>query len=172
MTLKKYLSTLFVLCLSLLLVTPSFVKASDDVGQVNVSPEQAIAQIDSVGVEEVIESSDDSGVRLLKAAAYKNKTYSYKRGGAVAWCKDYISFKYNGSTVKENSKWQESGFVFPNIVRKNGISNYQNGSGYKDYRGSKIYKIGAPTPWGDAKITEQARSDYYRLKSSGSAYKK
>ncbi|EAD1150146.1 lacticin RM, partial [Listeria monocytogenes] len=78
---KKYISTFFVLSLSLLLVTPNFVKASDDVADVDVSPEQAISQIDSVGVEEVIESSDDSGVRLLKAAAYKNKTYSYKRGG-------------------------------------------------------------------------------------------
>ncbi|EAC8844344.1 lacticin RM [Listeria monocytogenes] len=169
---KKYISTFFVLSLSLLLVTPNFVKASDDVADVDVSPEQAISQIDSVGVEEVIESSDDSGVRLLKAAAYKNKTYSYKRGGVAAWCKDYISFKYNGSTVKENSKWQEAGFIFPNIIRKKGITNYQNGSGYKDYRGAKVYRVGVPSPWGDATLTEQSRSDYYRLKSNGSAYKK
>lgn len=109
---------------------------------------------------------------MLRAAAYKNKTYSYKRGGFAAWCKDFISYKYNGTTVAENSKWQEAGYIFPNIIKKKGISNYANGSGYKDYRGTKTYKIGSPTPWGDVSFAQFDRSDYYRIKSNGSGYLK
>ncbi|PZG33982.1 lacticin RM [Listeria ivanovii] len=169
---EKCASILFILSLSLLLATPNVVKANELDNSGGISAEEAISQIDTVGVEENIETDRAMGVNLLRAAAYKNKTYSYKRGGVAAWCKDYISFKYNGSTVKENSKWQEAGYIFPNIIRKKGITNYQNGSGYKDYRGAKTYKIGVPSPWGDATITEQSRSDYYRLKSNGSAYKK
>ncbi|PZF90506.1 lacticin RM [Listeria ivanovii] len=169
---KKYEVVSIVLLLSLFLAIPNTIKASEVNNPVDISPEQAIAQIDSVGVEEVTEFNNETGVRLVRAAAYKNKTFSYKRGGPAAWCKDFISFKYNGSTVKENNKWQESGYIFPNLIKKRGISNYQNGTGYKDYRGTKTYKIGLPSKLGDLAIGSTDRSDYYRLKSNGSAYKK
>ncbi|WP_232057801.1 lacticin RM [Listeria sp. PSOL-1] len=147
---------------------------SQEITNFDIDATQAISEIDSVGVEEEITEDAETGSNsvMLRAAAYKNKTYSYKRGGFAAWCKDFISYKYNGTRVAENSKWQEAGYIFPNIIKKKGISNYANGSGYKDYRGTKTYKIGSPTPWGDISVAQFDRSDYYRVKSNGSGYLK
>ncbi|MBC6309009.1 lacticin RM [Listeria sp. FSL L7-1582] len=120
------------------------VMSSVEINQFDVDASQAISEIDSVGVEEIVseDAPTTSNVQLLKAAAYKNKTYSYKRGGFAAWCRDNISYKYNGVTVSENSKWQEAGYIFPNIISKKGIKIVATGTGYRDYRGTKTYKIG------------------------------
>ncbi|MBC2103671.1 lacticin RM [Listeria booriae] len=145
---------------------------SSATGQFDVSASQAVSEIDSVGVEDVTEENGQTTPRLLKAAAFKNKVYSYKRGGFAAWCKDYVSYRYNGTSVAENNTWQEAGYIFPNIIKKKGIVNYANGSSYKDYRGTKTYKIGTPTPWGDVAFAQFDRSDYYRVKSNGTGYLK
>lgn len=170
---KKISIVFCITTLSLVLTAPSFVYASEDIeNQSKISTKEAISEIDSVGIEISEEENNEPNVRLLRAAAYKNKTFSYKRGGVAAWCKDFISFKYNGSTVKENAKWQEAGWLFPNVIRKKGIVNYQNGNTYKDYVGTKTYKIGTPTPWGDISVASFDRSDYYRIQANGKAYKK
>ncbi|EUJ35934.1 putative lacticin RM [Listeria weihenstephanensis FSL R9-0317] len=150
----------------------SDLNAVTEVEQLNVDASQAISEIDNVGVEEVTDDNVQATPSLLRASAFKNKTYSYKRGGFAAYCKDFINYRYNGTTVAENSKWQEAQYIFPNIIRKAGITNYANGTGYKDYRGTKTYKIGSPSPWGDVSFAEFDRSDYYRVKSNGSGYLK
>ncbi|EUJ44596.1 hypothetical protein [Listeria riparia] len=150
------------------------VTSSVETNQFDVDASQAISEIDSVGVEKVVseDAPSTSNIRLLKAAAYKNKTYSYKRGGFAAWCRDNISYRYNGTTVAENSKWQETGYLFPNIISKKGIKLIATGTGYRDYRGTKTYKIGTPSPWGDVAFSAFDKTDQYRVKSNGSGYLK
>ncbi|MBC1402456.1 lacticin RM [Listeria booriae] len=150
------------------------VMLSVETNQFEVDASQAISEIDSVGIEEVVseDAPNTSNVQLLKAAAYKNKTYSYKRGGFAAWCRDNISYRYNGTTVAENSKWQEAGYLFPNIISKKGIKLVATGTGYRDYRGTKTYKIGTPSPWGDVAFSAFDKTDQYRVKSNGSGYLK
>lgn len=173
----KMMALLLFCSFTFLVITPTLnVYAEENTKLVNsqfdVDVAQAIAEIDSVGIEKVAEERSLKNPLLRKVATYRNKTYSYKRGGFAAWCKDYISYRYNGNIVSENSKWQESGYLFPNMVRKKGIANYANGRGYKDYRGTKTYKVGMPSPWGDVSLAQFDRSDYYRVKANGTGYRK
>ncbi|EUJ42626.1 hypothetical protein [Paenilisteria rocourtiae] len=174
---KMKVIMLVALCSIMMAETPTLgVQARESVGTMNSKFEmdaaRAIAEIDDIGIEEIAEASELKSPLIRKAATYRNKIYSYKRGGFAAWCKDYISYRYNGNNVAENSKWQESGYIFPNMIRKKGISNYANGKGYKDYRGIKTYKVGTPSPWGDVSLAQFDRSDYYRVKSNGVGYRK
>ncbi|WP_221640823.1 lacticin RM [Listeria newyorkensis] len=170
----KMIALAFSCTIAFTMVAPALnVNAEESLNDLeSLTTAQAISEIDNVGIEEVTGEEPQNTKMLLKAAAYKNKTYSYKRGGFAAWCKDYINYKYNGTTVAENNKWQEAGYIFPNMIGKKGITNYANGAGYKDYRGTKTYKIGTPSPWGDVAFAQFDRSDYYRVKSNGTGYLK
>lgn len=97
------------------------------------------------------------------------RTVTFKRGSALMWSKDIISFNYSGGRVTSSSGRQEAGWIFPNIVRKNGITRYSTSSSTHKWRGEKTIGAGVVSPWGDVTIYNYDFTDYYGVHGNGSS---
>lgn len=94
-------------------------------------------------------------------------TVQLYRGSGLAWSRDNVYFSYDGSKVTYSTGWQETGWVFPNIVRAISIERYNNRTDVHSYRATKTIGAGTPTPWGDAKVYESTFTDYIHVYGSG-----
>ncbi|MGG5255364.1 hypothetical protein ACQYAD_18215 [Neobacillus sp. SM06] len=107
------------------------------------------------------------GVLISDASAASNRITFY-RGSSLAWSKDFVEWYYNGSSISSSSAWQSAGWIFPNIVRTNGITKYYTSTSLRKYRGSKTISAGVPTPWGDVNLYSSDFIDYFAIKANGS----
>jgi hypothetical protein len=105
---------------------------------------------------------------LSTDASAASKRAEVYRGSWLAWSRDYVEWYYNGSTVSSSSAWQDSGWVFPNIVRENGIHRYYKGSTLHKWRAEKSIAAGVPTPWADVTLYTTDVTDYIYVRGSGS----
>ena len=60
-------------------------------------------------------------------------------------------------------------WIFPNIVRKNGITRYSTSSSTHKWRGEKTIGAGVVSPWGDVTIYNYDFTDYYGIHGNGSS---
>lgn len=137
--------------------------SSFNVAEVNaqtITPEQK-AVIESFEEGKLMnEETLKESTSLLRATAYRTRWY-LERGSVLAWSKDYLEWTYNGSSVSNGDAWQESGYIFPNIVRTNGIVQTGATTSTKyEYRASKTIGAGVVTPWGDVTVYESDITDY------------
>lgn len=99
------------------------------------------------------------------------KTVSFKRGSALMWSKDNITWSYNSTKITNSSADQDCGFIFPNIVRCKGISKvsaYSSSTKHR-YKGKKTIGAGVVTPWGDVTVYESDFTDQYDVTKSGTS---
>lgn len=92
---------------------------------------------------------------------------SFKRGSALMWSRDNIDFNASGGTISSSSLWQESGYIFPNIVRVNGGTRYSVSSTLHKWRATKTMGAGVVTPWGDVTVYNNDVTDYYGVTGKG-----
>ncbi|MFI1576154.1 hypothetical protein ACH4VQ_35725 [Streptomyces anulatus] len=134
-----------------------------------LSPEQLAAFTD----EPIAKSADVSGEEveagdMARAGAKKKyRTAQYKRGSALMWTRDTVYFGYNGNKVTSSKAWQESGHIFPNIAKNNGIKRYHNTAATHKWRAKNTIGAGVPTPWGDVKAYSKDYTHYFSGSKSG-----
>lgn len=68
------------------------------------------------------------------------------------WVRDSVDFVYSNGKVTSSSGYQQSGWIFPNISRNNGISKYSSTSSSHKWRAKNTIGAGVPTPWGDVTV--------------------
>lgn len=118
-------------------------------------------------VKDLIKNFTEQTSHTVEQKMRAGKTVSFNRGSALMWSKDIISFNYSGGGVTSSSGRQEVGWVFPNIVRKKGISRYSTTNSTHKWRGQKTIGAGTVTPWGDIKIYNYDYTDHYGVHSNG-----
>lgn len=87
------------------------------------------------------------------------KRLTISRGSWLAWSKDFVDWYYSGGKVTSSSGDQDSGYVFPNIVQEDGITNTLKGTYLHKWSASKTLKLGSPTPWGDIVFVSNSYTD-------------
>ena len=75
-----------------------------------------------------------------------------------------------GTKILNSYAWQETGYIFPNIVRAKGIVKIYATSTVHKYRASKTIGAGTVTPWGDVNIYYWDVTDYANIYPCGYAY--
>lgn len=163
----------------LLMILPGQVFASNneyDLDELTTESQELIQNYKSTGTlkevddnylsEEFTENKMNS-VISTNGSYVPSKTFYFKRGSALMWSKDYVNFSYTGSSVTRSNGWQETGFIFPNIIRKAGISRYNTTSYTHYWKGTKTIGAGVPTPRGDVKAYDWDITDYFRAYGSG-----
>ena len=112
----------------------------------------------------------------LDAQAGRYQTFSsnitkrgyLERGSFLAWSKDHVEWTYNSSRITSSQAWQESGFVFPNTVREEGITKRSSSTDtVHRYYAKKVIGAGVVTPWGDVNVYEQTVTDYINVDNRG-----
>lgn len=107
-------------------------------------------------------------ISLFSTSAFAaTKRISYYRGSVLAWSRDHVEWEYNGSKVLGSSGWQETGWIFPNIVRKKGISRYSTSNTQHNWKATKTISAGVPTPWGDVTLVSKDYTDYIYVRYNG-----
>ncbi|WP_159027466.1 hypothetical protein [Streptomyces sp. Tue 6075] len=134
-----------------------------------LSPEQLAAFSDEPIAKSADVSGEDARAGGMARAATKTKyrTAQYKRGSVLMWTRDTVYFGYNGKKVTSSKAWQESGHVFPNIARNNGIKRYHNTASTHKWRAKNTIGAGVPTPWGDVKAYSKDYTHYFSGSKSG-----
>ncbi|GFH35722.1 hypothetical protein [Streptomyces pacificus] len=134
-----------------------------------LSPEQLAAFTNEPVAEGVDVSGEGAGAGSVQAAAAatKYRKAQFKRGGSLMWTRDTVYFGYNGSKVTSSKGWQESGHVFPNIAKNNGITRYHTTSSTHKWRAKDTIGAGVPTPWGDVKAYSKDYTHYFSGSKSG-----
>ncbi|HHK5554391.1 hypothetical protein COL11_26885 [Bacillus anthracis] len=137
----------------------------------NLTPEQSsvIEEASQSHTEEVYGDTPQLDPKLQRAASSTKRVQHY-RGGKLAWSKDFVEFTYGGGVVSKSTGWQEAGWIFPNIVRKNGITRYHTSKPVDRFRASKTIGAGTVTPWGDVTLYNQDFTDYIHVHGNGSYY--
>ncbi len=93
---------------------------------------------------------------------------TYYRGSFLMWTRDSVDFGYYNGRITYSSGYQQSGWIFPNISRNKGITQYYT-TGYEHkYRAVNVIGAGVPTPWGDVKIYEQTFVHRLNVRGNGS----
>lgn len=92
---------------------------------------------------------------------------SFKRGSALMWSRDNIDFSTSSGKISSSKLWQESGFIFPNIVRVKGGTRYQTTSTLHKWRATKTMGAGIVSPWGDVTVYNSDVTDYYGVTGKG-----
>ncbi|MXG30399.1 hypothetical protein [Streptomyces sp. YIM 132580] len=134
-----------------------------------LSPEQLAAFTDEPIAEAADVPGGEAGAEGMARAAAKTKyrTAQYKRGSALMWTRDTVYFGYNGKKVTSSKAWQESGRIFPNIAKNNGINRYHNTTATHKWRAKNTIGAGVPTPWGDVKAYSKDYTHYFSGSKSG-----
>ncbi|MEK4223105.1 hypothetical protein N1I86_14290 [Bacillus sp. FSL W8-0116] len=132
----------------------------------------------TVDKAKVLEAADQGRVEVSTAPSKKgefqtmatkySKRITYSRGSVLAWSKDYVEWFYNGSSISSSSGWQDSGWIFPNLVRVKGITKYYSSSPLHKYRAKKTISAGTVTPWGDVTLYSKDYTDYISVRGNGS----
>ncbi len=161
---KKKLS--IILTLIMVLTMGITVSAAEDSSLLNnelTSEQRAVIEAFE---NNVVSDVDVVGGRLAKAAAtgYRGSLY---RGSVLAWSEDFIEWISNGSSITSSTGWQDSGFIFPNIVREGGISKHSSSSSSVTYRAEKTIGAGVVTPWGDVTVYNSDFTDFLKGTASG-----
>ncbi|MCL9662882.1 hypothetical protein L2089_19515 [Paenibacillus hunanensis] len=124
---------------------------------------------DQVTVSEKVKSSPIT-TNALTAAATTSKTVTFKRGSSLAWSEATVDWSYNGNAVTNSSAHQDAGYIFPSIVRKNGITKQtSSASSYHIYLSKTTIGAGSVTPWGDVTVYNNDYSDYIRVNKDGTS---
>ncbi|MGW3304186.1 hypothetical protein [Streptomyces rubiginosohelvolus] len=134
-----------------------------------LSPEQLAAFTDEPIAEAADISGDEAGDGVTARAAAKTKyrKAQYKRGSSLMWTRDTVYFGYNGKKVTSSKGWQESGHIFPNIAKNNGIKRYHNTASTHKWRAKDTIGAGVPTPWCDVKAYSKDYTHYFSGSKSG-----
>ncbi|WP_200263015.1 hypothetical protein [Streptomyces sp. HSG2] len=133
-----------------------------------LSPEQLAAFTNQPVAEGFDVSGEEAGASSVRAAATtRYRKAQYKRGSSLMWTRDTVYFGYNGSKVTSSKGWQESGHVFPNIAKNNGIKRYHTTSSTHKWRAKDTIGAGVPTPWGDVKAYSTDYTHYFSGGKSG-----
>ncbi|MFE2289756.1 hypothetical protein [Streptomyces sp. NPDC059452] len=141
-----------------------------------LSPEQLAAFTDEPIAEAADVSGTEAGAKAgakagvsprAAAAATKYKKAQYKRGSSLMWTRDTVYFGFNGKKVTSSKGWQESGHIFPNIAKNNGIKRYHNTASTHKWRAKDTIGAGVPTPWGDVKAYSKDYTHYFSGSKSG-----
>lgn len=98
------------------------------------------------------------------------KRMSLYRGSALMWSKTTIDFSYASNKITNSATDQSCGWIFPNIVRKDGVTKYVYSTSHHRLTSKYIYGAGVPTPWGDVKVYESVMKDIGHIYGSGSCY--
>ncbi|PZT55337.1 hypothetical protein [Paenibacillus silvae] len=154
------------LALSLLLsVSP--VLASDAPGL--TANQLEVIEAANIGVLSEVKTVNNDGVNSL-AATNKAYTVKYTRGSFLAWSDAVVDWTSNGDQITSSSGSQDAGYVFPNIVRKGGITKQSSSAAsYHIYLSKTTIGAGVVSPWGDVTVYESDFSDYIKVNKDGSA---
>lgn len=90
--------------------------------------------------------------RLASTHATATRRATYYQGSALMWSRDSVDFEFDWSKVLWSSGYQQSGYIFPNLARNDGISRYVKNTKNHTWRGTNSFGAGVPTPWGDVKV--------------------
>lgn len=132
--------------------------------------DKSSGDLSSIQAEQIIDDFNNNKTVEESSVARAGKRVTFKRGGALAWSKDVIDWNYSNGSVTSSSAYQDSGFIFPNVVRTKGITKYSSNSSTHYYRGRKMIGAGVVTPWGDVVVHEQDITDHFRVTGSGNSY--
>lgn len=156
------------LALSLLFsVSPIFASGVQD-----LTPDQleVIEAANKATLSQVIKKNiSGDNVSSLAAAA---SPYSVKlsRGSFLAWSDAVVDWTANATQITSSSGSQDSGFVFPNTVKKGGITKQtSSAASYHIYLSKTTIGAGVVTPWGDVNVYESDFSDYIKVFKDGTA---
>lgn len=92
------------------------------------------------------------GNKVALAATVYTRRASYYQGSVLMWTRDNIDFGFDFSRVNWSSGFQQSGWIWPNISRNDGISRYLTNVQNHRWRAKNSFGAGVPTPWGDVKV--------------------
>ncbi|MFC0523444.1 hypothetical protein ACFFGV_07585 [Pontibacillus salicampi] len=133
--------------------------------------------LESYSTPRINVSKEDSSTREItvkgaqKAASTSSNRFTLKRGSALAWSEAVVTWNYNGYGVAASDGSQDSGFIFPNIVREEGITKLGTSTYTRhEYRSETTIGAGTVTPWGDVTVYETGYTDYLNVKGDGTAY--
>ncbi|WP_199925551.1 hypothetical protein [Paenibacillus bouchesdurhonensis] len=157
------------LSLGLLLSTsPTFA-----LGTENLTPEQLEVINSAKQVRtSITKKSDSLNTRISTSAVSSVSSYSFKltRGSFLAWSDAIVDWTANSTQITSSDAHQKSGYVFPNIVRTNGITKQKSSAAsYHIYLSETTIGAGVVTPWGDVTVYETDFSDYLKVYKDGSA---
>lgn len=165
MKIKNYIC---LACIAALLTPTSSVLALSN-NKTNLTSEQkAVIQSfekSTINKDNPLYNSKDSKTVTTSAQSVR---YNFKRGGALAWSKDWIDWSYSSGTVTRSEAWQEAGYIFPNIVRATGITKMSSSTSRNhEYKASKTIGAGVVSPWGDVTVYESDYTDYLNANGYG-----
>lgn len=168
---KKFFMVLVVCLILIFSETVSFASANDEshVSEINLNSltKSQLEVIDSFK-QKIVESESKTLSSKFNNAAqsfsasstvYGRRTSLY-RGSFLAWSRDNVEWYYDMSKILSSTAWQEVGFVFPNIVRAEGIVLTYRSNTVHRYRATKTIGAGVVTPWGDVVIYNSTVTDF------------
>lgn len=115
-------------------------------------------------------SLNKSSIKSLGATTGGTKRATFKRGSALAWVTDIITYDYYNGGIESSEGEQDGGYIFPNTIKLNGLTKYKSNASTHYYRGKKSIGAGIITKWGDLEVHTQAVTDYYRVTGEGKSY--
>lgn len=106
--------------------------------------------------------------RSRSAPSYSaSRRASYYQGSALMWTRDNVDFGFDWSRVTYSSGYQQSGWIFPNISRNDGIGRYVANTGNHQWRANNSFGAGIPTPWGDVKVYNLSYTTHMNVTYNG-----
>lgn len=166
---KRFLTLAMLLTMTFGSVTS--VHAAESQKQLTPKQQAVIDSYESVTISNMSElvTHHKAGKATYAAARATSKTYrgSLYRGSALMWSRDNIQWTISGGKVTGSTAWQESGYIFPNIVRTTGIKKHCSTSSSVTYRATKTIGAGIVTPWGDVTVYEQRFADFLKGNKNG-----
>ncbi|EKF33961.1 hypothetical protein [Bacillus xiamenensis] len=136
---------------------------------VDVSKEQKEIQEDYSSSTMYVQAIKETnkGEMSTNASKVYAKRLTTSRGSFLAWSKSYVDWRYSSGKIKSSSGSQDAGYVFPNIVEKNGSKRYYKGSTIHKWAHKTTLKFGAPTPWGDVTFVSNSYTDRVWVNGKG-----
>lgn len=159
------------LALGLLLTTTPTFAAEEEKGLTSEQVE-VIEAFNKVELSPVIKKDihEDTSLKSSEITPFAVYSVTTQRGGALAWGKAIVDWTANSTQITSSSAYQDSGFIFPNIVRKGGITKQtSSAASYHIYLSKFTIGAGTVTPWGDVTVYESDTSDYIKVYKDGNA---
>ncbi|EPH98366.1 hypothetical protein D920_01634 [Enterococcus faecalis 13-SD-W-01] len=126
-------------------------------------------QFDSpVEAQDLVNNFSENKIMEDNSMLRSSRRASFYRGSVFMWSRDNINFNISGGRVTSSSGFQETGWIFPNIVRARGLTRMSTTANTHRWRGSKTIGAGSVTPWGDVTIFNVDFNDQYGVHGNGS----